>query len=39
MNMPYHRFFSRFGFVPGITEDIKKYVVDMVGMMEMFFMQ
>ena len=28
LNMPYHRFFSRFGFVPGITEDIKTLFVD-----------
>lgn len=28
MNMPYHRFFSRFGFVPGITEDIKNLLED-----------
>ncbi len=28
LNMPYHRFFSRFGFVPGITEDIKNLLED-----------
>ena len=28
MNMPYHRFFSRFGFVPGITEDVKNLLLD-----------
>jgi hypothetical protein len=28
MNMPYHRFFSRFGFVPGITEPIKNLLLD-----------
>ena len=28
LNMPYHRFFSRFGFVPGISEDIKNLLED-----------
>lgn len=28
MNMPYHRFFSRFGFIPGITEDSKLLLKD-----------
>jgi len=28
LNMPYHRFFSRFGFVPGINEDIKNLLED-----------
>lgn len=28
MNMPYHRFFSRFGFVPGITEPVKNLLKD-----------
>ena len=28
MNMPYHRFFSRFGFVPGITEPMKNLLAD-----------
>lgn len=22
MNMPYHSFFTRFGFVPGVVEDV-----------------
>lgn len=28
MNMPYHRFFSRFGFVPGLEEDVKSLLKD-----------
>jgi hypothetical protein len=28
MNMPYHRFFSRFGFVPGIQEPVKNLLKD-----------
>ncbi len=28
MNMPYHRFFSRFGFVPGITESMTNLLQD-----------
>jgi len=28
MNMPYHRFFSRFGFVPGVEEDIRSLLED-----------
>lgn len=28
MTMPYHRFFSRFGFVPGITEPIRNVIQD-----------
>ena len=28
MNMPYHRFFSRFGFVPGISEDVINLLKD-----------
>lgn len=28
LNMPYHRFFSRFGFVPGITEPMKNLLQD-----------
>jgi hypothetical protein len=28
MKMPYHRFFSRFGFVPGITEPIRNLLSD-----------
>ena len=28
LNMPYHRFFSRFGFVPGITENAKALFMD-----------
>jgi len=28
MNMPYHRFFSRFGFVPGLEEDVLSLLKD-----------
>lgn len=28
MNMPYHRFFSRFGFVPGLEEDVMSLLED-----------
>jgi hypothetical protein len=28
LNMPYHRFFSRFGFVPGISEPMKNLLQD-----------
>ena len=28
LNMPYHRFFSRFGFVPGITEPMQNLLKD-----------
>eukprot|EP00560_Eucampia_antarctica_P006144 CAMPEP_0197823286 /NCGR_PEP_ID=MMETSP1437-20131217/610_1 /TAXON_ID=49252 ORGANISM="Eucampia antarctica, Strain CCMP1452" /NCGR_SAMPLE_ID=MMETSP1437 /ASSEMBLY_ACC=CAM_ASM_001096 /LENGTH=348 /DNA_ID=CAMNT_0043422361 /DNA_START=47 /DNA_END=1093 /DNA_ORIENTATION=- len=28
MNMPYHRFFSRFGFVPGVEEETKALLED-----------
>jgi len=28
MNMPYHRFFSRFGFVPGLEEDASSLLAD-----------
>lgn len=28
LNMPYHRFFSRFGFVPGVNEDVKNLLDD-----------
>merc|ERR1712228_736270 len=28
LNMPKHRFFSRFGFVPGFTDDVKELFTD-----------
>lgn len=28
LNMPYHRFFSRFGFVPGVTEPVQNLLKD-----------